>query len=139
MRITSRASLSLSASQELKAGTYKVGESVSVWDSWSQTFANVLGASPLLDPINKTVNCPSGYNDECWNDLEKDAAKKFVCPLGSHMYHYQATNNGAGYNLYANMEYGTDPNAWNPKNSGFSAVSSPSPCLPGSYNLMYSK
>ncbi|KKS41490.1 MAG: hypothetical protein UV02_C0026G0004 [Candidatus Kuenenbacteria bacterium GW2011_GWA2_42_15] len=128
-----------SAYPELKAGTYKVGESVSVWDSWSQTFANVLGASPLLDPINKTVNCPSGYNDECWNDLEKDAAKKFVCPLGSHMYHYQATNNGAGYNLYANMEYGTDPNAWNPKNSGFSAVSSPSPCLPGSYNLMYSK
>jgi len=116
----------------LTSGTYLAGESVSVWDSWGQTFANVLGKSPLLDPYNKAADCPEGYNAECWNDLTKD----FQCNPGSYMYHYKVSGGGTGYNLYANMEY--LPVQWK-SSTGFTTGTVSQPCSPGVYNLMFTK
>ena len=138
----------------LLSGTYRAGESVSVWDSWSQTLASILGSSSLIDPLNEVVGCPENYNDECWNDLTKD----FQCNPGSHMYHYKVLNNGLSYSLFSNMEY--MPALWNRCSisksgcmsnrdcgpaggvclGGFTIVNSSSePCAPGAYNLMFTK
>ncbi len=116
----------------LPSGTYLVGQSVSVWDSWQQTFAQTLGNSPLLDPLNAPASCPEDYNDECWNQNTKD----FQCNPGSHMYHYQVLSGGASYRLFTNMEYSTT--GWNPSNSSFGSASN-SPCQPGAYNFMFTR
>ena len=101
----------------LSAGTYLQGSSVSVWDSWHDTFAKLLGASPLLDPINE-VFCDdsTAYNDECW---DKDQ-KKFQCDAGSHFYHYEAISGGQKYKLSTNMEYAQS--GWQPGNITIDSV-----------------
>ncbi len=93
----------------LEAGTYISGESASVWDSWSDNLASLLGISPLLDPLNE-VFCDqtAGYNEECWNQETQD----FSCDNRAHFYHYISTSSGADYNLNLNMEYSN--NGWQP-------------------------
>jgi len=121
---------------ELNVGTYIKGESVSIWDSWNMTFASLLGTSLLLDPINEVIDCPDGYNNECWEQDSMD----FTCPGGSHIYHYKQTDSGQGYNIYMNMEYSN--NGWNPSVSGLNQIDYSSlsqPCSPGTYNIIYQK
>ncbi|NMC51826.1 hypothetical protein GYA54_03810 [Candidatus Kuenenbacteria bacterium] len=113
----------------LSAGTYKAGESVSIWDSWSNTFASLINSGSLRDPLNKAVDCPEGYNTECWSSLAKD----FKCPAGSHMYHYQSINSGDSYKFYLNMEY--SPSGWG---VGSTTIGS-EPCSPGTYNLLFQR
>ncbi len=94
----------------LESGTYLQGQSTSVWDSWQNTFAQLLGTDPLLDPLNE-VFCDqsAGYNQECWNEETED----FQCHGGSHFYHYQVADDGQSYVLETNMEYSN--NNWNPQ------------------------
>ncbi len=116
----------------LESGTYLAGQSVSVWDSWHNTFAQLLGTSPLLDPLNE-VFCDkdAGYNSECWNE----DTKNFQCGSGSHMYHYRVNADGSGYSLFTNMEYSNS--GWQPANDNFNPQPSQDICSPGAYNLEY--
>ncbi len=93
----------------LEAGTYISGQSTSVWDSWNNNLASLLGSSALLDPLNE-VYCDqnNGYNEECWNQ----DTQNFSCDSRAHFYHYISTGSGADYNLNLNMEYSN--NGWQP-------------------------
>ena len=128
----------------LQAGTYVIGQSNSIWDSWNQTFASLLGASFLLDPLNE-IYCDTSDNyssDECWNK-DKPAGQRFQCDSRSHMYHYQVEPAGNDYSIYANMEYSAT--GWSPGPSvGTFSDTASGPCyvMPGSsspYNLRYSR
>ncbi len=118
----------------LKSGTYISGQSVSVWKSWANNFASLLGINPLLDPLNEVFcNQDSGYSNECWNEETND----FQCASGSHMYHYRVNNNGNSYSLFTNMEYSNS--GWQPDMSGFTTQVDQDICSPGCYNLEYDK
>lgn len=121
----------------LEAGTYLVGESVSVWDSWNDTFASLLGTSLLLDPLNEVLcNANDGYSEECWNK-DKPLSERFQCNPGSHMYHYSVSG-ADSYSVYLNMEYANS--GWLPApTTGSFSTGFAQPCSPGSYNLMYSQ
>jgi hypothetical protein len=87
----------------LESGTFIPGQSTSRWPSWSQTLGATLGASNLpLDPLNEFTSCPIGFDPEsCWDKTNNN----FACADGSHIYQYQVSGLGSGFNLYANMEY----------------------------------
>ncbi|MFH1890444.1 MAG: Ig-like domain-containing protein, partial [Candidatus Kuenenbacteria bacterium] len=128
----------------LDAGTYISGQAVSVWDkgqgrdSWVETFSSQLGAAISKDPINE-VFCPMGYNDECWNEENKE----FICGAGSHMFHYFSLNGGLSYNINTSMEYGMATGRsmpWKPVNNHFIANPPQPLCAPAgeeTYNLLY--
>jgi len=97
---------------QLLAGSYEIGHTTSKWPSWTSAFASELGVSAPLDPLNgfqlpcKTDSVLNAKYDQesCWNESQKD----FVCPEGSHIYEYQASLDGTGFSIYANMEYEGD-------------------------------
>ena len=93
----------------LPAGTFISGQSTSKWPSWNETLGTQLEVSLPLDPLNIFASCPADPNDpnaanfeqsSCWDDTNK----VFECSDGSHIYWYEATGSGGGYNLFANME-----------------------------------
>ncbi|MBU0732003.1 Ig-like domain-containing protein [Patescibacteria group bacterium] len=91
----------------LTKGTYINSLTTSAWPSWSAKFGNDLGTGLPVDPINEFGTC-DGDNYEaatCWNALDK----LFMVPENSHIYLYRANNSGAGYGLYANLEYTGGP------------------------------
>ncbi|MFH0952009.1 MAG: Ig-like domain-containing protein [Patescibacteria group bacterium] len=96
---------------DLIAGSFIVGLSTSRWDrSWKTTLGNALGQVLPVDPLNTLENCPAAYDQSaCWDENNTT----FYCEPGdsgnnipaSHIYAYQS-DNGADYDLYANLEYG---------------------------------
>lgn len=86
----------------LTAGTFQIGRSTSAWSSWQAELGNSLGAALPVDPLNRFVNCPQGYDpNTCW----RSADKSFVCPAGSYVYQYVVSDDGRSYRLLANMEF----------------------------------
>lgn len=90
---------------KLLAGSYKIGESVSVWPSWGAGLVTEVGSAPV-DPLNTLkMPCVAGADNakydqtSCWNDTDK----VFACPINSHVYWYKS--NGTTFSIYANMEY----------------------------------
>ena len=118
----------------LEAGTYLPGESASVWDSWQNTFAQLLGSDPLLDPLNE-VFCEqdAGYNEECWNE----ETQNFQCQGGSHFYHYKVNDTGQSYILETNMEYSNTN--WNPQLQPSQGKFWPINGMDLCYNLQYNR
>lgn len=118
----------------LEAGTYLSGQSASVWDSWQNTFAQLLGSDPLLDPLNE-VFCEqdAGYNEECWNE----ETQTFQCGQDSHMYHYRVNSDGSSYSLFTNMEYSNIN--WRSVIDNFTTQIDQDICSPGCYNLQYNR
>jgi len=113
----------------LEAGTYISGQSTSIWDSWNNTFASLLGASPLLDPLNE-VFCDynADYNEECWNQ----DTQNFSCDATAHFYNYISTDAGNSYSLRTKMEYSDLGWVPSPTLGSFSTIS-------GCYSLQYQR
>lgn len=100
---------------DLVSGSFLNGHSTSKWpQSWS-LLSNTLGTTLNRDPSN-AFNLPSdtcseqrGYDvATCWNESEK----RFFCPNGSHLYHYQVGDDpkfDASY--FGALEY-TDTGSW---------------------------
>ncbi len=87
----------------LGGGTYIAGLSTSRWPSWQETLGKTLGRSMASDPLNAFSSCPADFDQKaCWREGDKN----FQCSAGSHLYLYEARNNGDDANLYANLEYG---------------------------------
>ena len=95
----------------IMAGTYIRSRTVSAWDSWQGNLGSELGGTLPKDPLNafcdvvtnpqcQATACPVGYDQAtCWNSVTKD----FVCPVGSHVYQYEALSSNK-VKLSRNME-----------------------------------
>ena len=84
---------------QLPSGSFVPGVTVSTWPSWNKEFAQELGGSPPLDPINKMAACPAGADYEagtCWSPSKRSA----VCPAGSHVYMYNMNGFNASTDGY---------------------------------------
>jgi hypothetical protein len=80
---------------QLPSGSFIPGQTVSTWPSWSAEFATELGGGPPTDPLNKMAPCPAGTDYEtgtCWSPSNQNA----VCPVGSHVYGYDANGFSGG-------------------------------------------
>ncbi len=94
----------------LGAGTYLPGMTMSVWPSWQDEFAQELGWTPPLDPINVLGECAGDNYDPrtCWDDVQKRFGGHgggLNMPNESSAYGYQAINDGEGYTLCTPLEY----------------------------------
>ncbi|MEI6836124.1 MAG: hypothetical protein WCK59_04800, partial [Candidatus Falkowbacteria bacterium] len=90
----------------LQAGTYVLGNSISLWPSWQQTLGpQIKLTQPVIDPINILGYC-AGYDaTTCWNNNTNEfVSPKLVLPYGSYALMYGATSNGVNYNLCAVFE-----------------------------------
>jgi len=111
-----RAQASSGTVPPLTAGTFLRGLSVSAWPSWTDRFAAELGVAPPTDPVNrheqvfdanaKALRCGVPAAREkyeagtCWND--EDAL--YACPVGSHVYRYEAISAGTDFRLKTDQE-----------------------------------
>ncbi len=93
----------------LEAGSYQTGWSYSVWPSWQQTLARVLGKPLPQDPVNRFDGCTAEGVDPktCWNEQNK----QFICPISSRVYAYRSLDQGNRYEWYAHFEY-KGPGGW---------------------------
>jgi uncharacterized protein (TIGR02145 family) len=97
----------------LGAGTYLSHVAISTWPSWQNSFLNQIGASNVLDPINKLGSCADAnekFNlDTCWNAVDnifynQHNYNNFSFPLGSYAVAYVSNPNGSDYKLCTTME-----------------------------------
>lgn len=88
---------------DLPAGSFLTGFSTSAWPSWQRELANALGRTLPTDPDNGfSPACQAPYEAaSCWYE----PSKRFQCPVDSHIYSYKATSGGAGYELFAHLDY----------------------------------
>lgn len=102
---------------KLSAGTYLPNKTISVWPSWQDNFAGVIGFSNLpVDPRNKlgACNTEDGYDfdsDTCWDEENKsfwdhDGDDVFELPDNSFVYVYEGSSDGSDYSIQAVMESG---------------------------------
>ena len=98
---------------KLNTGTYIKGEVFSVWNPAWSNFCTLIGLSPCpVDPINEIVNCNCNIFGSTCDPLDLNTTTcytpklgKFACTKDSHIYEYQALNNGRNYALRMNFEY----------------------------------
>lgn len=95
----------------LSAGTYLPNKTVSTWPSWQGEFSKELGVQLPVDPINDLGDCV-GYDDvTCWNEDSKEFADPIVntnldLPINSRAFVYQASPDGATFDVCSEMESG---------------------------------
>jgi hypothetical protein len=108
----------------LKEGTYLVGQSLSVWPSWS-VLGNALGSALPVDPINQlalagtcavTTNkfcvnntqCPNGeacvLHDPSTGWSTADRRFSFACNRESYAYRYIVSSSTGAYTMRAHFE-----------------------------------
>lgn len=92
----------------LPAGSFVRALSSSVWGSWSSLLGGALGMDGIpADPLNVYALCGqagSGYEAYDAETCVDQTVGSYVCPLGSHAYHYKAVGENQAY-LYADLEY----------------------------------
>ncbi len=98
----------------LSSGSFKVGNSTSVWPSWNDELGKALGTLLPKDPLNTFSECPATgttnperyEQSSCWNKTDR----LFNCADGSRIYQYEVTDNGNNAKIYANLEF--DKASW---------------------------
>ncbi|MBP9827672.1 DUF4215 domain-containing protein [Patescibacteria group bacterium] len=91
----------------LPSGTYIAGLATSSWPSWDSLLGGALGANALpADPLNMYQSCGVGTGMAATFDAQTcvdEVQGKYVCPVGSSVYHYRAVGNRDAV-LYADLE-----------------------------------
>ncbi|MBA4320952.1 MAG: hypothetical protein C0412_21385, partial [Flavobacterium sp.] len=101
---------------KLEAGTYIANHTVSTWPSWQYELGKELGSFLPLDPKNKLGQCKNP-NDlkfdsiTCWDKINKTYAGNIINGIlqpvvNSFVYTYSSINNGQGYHLNYETEFG---------------------------------
>ncbi len=97
----------------LDSGTFIRGISSSVWDSWNSVLGGALGTNDLpVDPLNEYAQCGdvgTQFEDFNADTCINEAAGTYMCPAGSHSYHYKTIGPTAAY-ITARLEY--DQGTW---------------------------
>jgi len=94
----------------LSSGSYLIGNTVSVWPSWSQgLLADLTVIKDFFDPINRLGYCPGYDLKTCWNKdtqtfVYSPTAGYLMLPADSYALVYTTDSAGSDYNLCAVME-----------------------------------
>jgi len=98
----------------LGAGTYLIGQTISVWPSWQNELARELKIKIPLDPVNRLGPCGDSrfQSVTCWDEINKEFADRdssdylVDLPHASSAYVYSSLDNGGDYRLCAVMGSG---------------------------------
>ncbi|GEM_PF-2058163 len=119
---------------DLPAGSFLTGFSTSAWPSWQRELANTLGRTLPTDPANGFTPgvCQAPYEAaSCW----AEPLKRFQCPVDSHIYSYKSSSGGAGYELFAHLDYTFAGSYTNYNGNPCSTIGSGNTCSCFNYRL----
>jgi cysteine-rich repeat protein len=90
----------------LSSGTAVRAMASSVWSSWNEILGGAVQGTLPTDPLNVYDACGEGTAYEAYasNTCVDESRGAYVCPEGSHAYHYRSLGPDAAY-LYTDLEY----------------------------------
>lgn len=97
----------------LPSGTFIRSITSSVWSSWNDTFASLVGGLPS-DPLNRYAECgpDSAYPDYDAATCVNQTLGQYICPEKSYTYHYRSAG-PFGYEVTSDLEYQSQaPSVW---------------------------